>query len=142
MRLVCCMLLLLLCAANAASATEVCRYSGATSYAGRVAVETKAANVNGDTTVDVTARVNAKSFGFLDWQYLYQEIGTWRGGEIQRVGVNHRYSFAGSIRRQLWDEFDRAPSGMTAYRVQANNLEDITAKHPDSTSPALKCRPD
>ena len=120
----------MLFAAQAAPAAEVCRYSGTTSYAGSVAVETKAATVNGETSVDVAARVNAKSFGFVDWQYLYQEIGTWRDGELQRIGVNHRYSLAGFIRRQQWDVFDRTRDGLAAYRVQANSLADFQTKHP------------
>jgi hypothetical protein len=66
----------------------------------------------------------------IDWRYLYQEIGTWRGGELQSVGVNHRYSLAGSIRRQQWDLFNRTPAGMMAYRVQAKTLADFEAKHP------------
>jgi hypothetical protein len=128
MRLVC--FAMPLFAAQTVVAMETCRYSGTTSYAGTATVETKAAKVNGETTVDVAARVNARSLGFLDWQYLYEEIGTWRGGEIQRIGVNHRYSFAGFVRRQLWDVFDRTPAGLTAYRVQANSLADIQEKHP------------
>ena len=46
-------------ACHAASAEEICRYSGATSYAGRVTVETRATTANGETTVDATARVAA-----------------------------------------------------------------------------------
>ncbi len=111
-------------------AEETCRYSGTTSYSGRVNVETKAAARGGEVTVDVAARVNARSFGLVDWQYLYQEIGTWRGGELRSIGVNHRYSIAGSIRRQQWDVFNRTPAGMTAFRVQANTLAEFQARHP------------
>lgn len=68
--------------------------------------------------------------GLIDWQYLYQEIGTWRDGELQSIGVNHRYSVAGSIRRQQWDLFNRTPGGMQAWRVQAKTLDDFQAKHP------------
>jgi hypothetical protein len=117
-------------ACHAASAEEICRYSGATSYAGRVAVETKATTANGETTVDATARVAARSFGLIDWQYLYQEIGTSRDGELERIGVNTRYSVLGSIRRQQWDVFSRSPAGMTAWRAEANSLADFQAKHP------------
>jgi hypothetical protein len=120
--------LILACAA--ARASETCRYSGATSYSGHVVVESKAATTDGETTVDVTARINARSFGLIDWQYLYQEVGTWRDGELQSIGVNHRYSIAGSIRRQQWDVFRRTPDGMTAYRVQAKTLTDFQIKHP------------
>ena len=115
---------------HAVWAGETCRYSGTTSYSGRISVETNAAVVNGETTVDVAAQVNARMFGIVDWQYLYQEIGTWRAGELQSIGVNHRYSVAGSIRRQQWDVFDRTADGMTAYRVQAKTLPDFRARHP------------
>ena len=115
---------------HAARAGETCHYSGTTSYAGRVTVETRADTADGETTVNAAARVNARSFGVIDWQYLYQEIGTWRDGELQKVGVNHRYSVAGSIRRQQWDVFTRAPDGMQAYRVQAKTPEDFRIRHP------------
>ena len=111
-------------------AGETCHYSGTTSYSGRATVETKAATANGETTVDVTARVNARAFGLIDWQYLYEEIGTWRDGQLQSIGVNHRYSVVGSIRRQQWDFFKRTPAGMAAYRVQAKTLADFQTKHP------------
>jgi|HubBroStandDraft_1064217.scaffolds.fasta_scaffold20818_2 hypothetical protein len=117
-------------AVHAAWAGETCRYSGATSYSGRVSVETKATAANGETTVDVAARVSARSFGLIDWRYLYQEIGTWRDSELRSVGVNHRYSVAGSIQRQLWDVFNRTPDGMAGYRVLGTTLADFQAKHP------------
>ena len=94
-------------------ADETCRYSGTASYSGRIAVDTKASEANGETTVDVAARVNARMFGIIDWQYLYQEIGTWRAGELQTIGVNHRYGVIGAIRRQQWDVFNRTPDGVT-----------------------------
>lgn len=127
-RLACCAMTIL--ASHAVWAGETCRYSGTTSYSGRVIVETKAATASGETTVDVAARVSARSFGIIDWQYLYQEIGTWRDGELQSIGVNHRYSVAGSIRRQQWDLFRRTAQGMTAYRVQAKTLAEFRLKHP------------
>lgn len=116
---------------HAALADETCRYSGTTSYEGRVSVQTTASSAaNGGVTVDVAARVTAKSFGLIDWQYLYQEIGTWRDGELQSIGVNHRYSVLGAIRRQQWDLFRRTPGGMQAWRVQAKTLADFETKHP------------
>jgi hypothetical protein len=115
---------------HAAWADETCRYSGTTSYDGRVSVQTTATAGNGGTTVDAAARVSAKSFGLIDWQYLYQEIGTWRDGTLQTIGVNQRYSAIGSIRRQQWDLFNRTPDGLQAWRVQAKTLADFQAKHP------------
>jgi hypothetical protein len=111
-------------------ADEICKYSGTTSHSGHMMVESRAATANGGTTVDVTARVGARTFGIIDWQYLYQEIATFRGRELQSVAVNHRYSVAGSIRRQQWDFFTRGSDGMSAYRVQANTLADFRIRHP------------
>ncbi len=93
-------------------------------------METTATAIGKELTVDVTARVNARSFGIVDWEYLYEETGTFRGGELQSVGVNHRYSVAGSIRRQQWDLFQRQPEGMIAWRVQAKTLDDFRIRHP------------
>ena len=115
---------------HAIGADETCRYSGTASYSGALVVETKATARNGDTTVDVTARVNATMLGLIDWQYLYQEIGTSRDGELWSIGVNHRYSIAGSVRRQQWDVFNRTPEGLTAWRVQAKTLTDFQTRHP------------
>jgi hypothetical protein len=117
-------------ATRTAWADEICKYSGATSHSGHMIVESKASTANGGTTVDVTARVGARTFGIIDWQYLYQEIATFRDRELQSIAVNHRYSVAGSIRRQHWDFFTRGPDGMSAYRVQANTLADFQIRHP------------
>lgn len=111
-------------------AEETCRYSGDGSYSSRIVVETRATTRNGETTVDATAAVSARAFGLIDWQYLYQEIGTWRDGELRSVAVNHRYSLAGRIRRQQWDMFNRTPDGMSAWRVQGKTLDDFQARHP------------
>jgi hypothetical protein len=111
-------------------AAETCQYSGTTSHSGHVIVESKATTANGTATVDVAARVGARTFGIIDWQYLYQEIATFRDSELQSIAVNHRYSVAGSIRRQLWDFFTRGPDGLSGYRVEANTLADMRTRHP------------
>jgi len=115
-------------------AAETCRYSGTSSYSGRISVETTASAANGETTVNVAARVDARMFGLIDWRYLYQEIGVWRGGELLTIGVNHRYSVLGSLRRQQWDVFRRTEGGMQAWRVQAKTLADLQQKHPGFVS--------
>ncbi|MSP02372.1 MAG: hypothetical protein EXR07_15170 [Acetobacteraceae bacterium] len=117
-------------ASHATLAGETCRYTGTASHAGRIEVESSAATSKGETTVDVTARVSARSFGLIEWRYLYQEIGTWRRGELRSVAVNHRYSVAGRIQRQQWDVFNRTAEGMIAFRVQAKTLPDFQAHHP------------
>ena len=116
--------------ASGACATETCQYSGTTSYSGRVMVETIASSNNGEVTVNVTARLNAKSLLVFNVAYLHQEISVWRDGELRSVAVNHRYTLNGSIRRQNWDVFTRGPTGMTAYRAQAKTLTDFQDKHP------------
>jgi hypothetical protein len=95
-----------------------------------VSVATTSTRSNGETTVDVAARVDARMFGIVDWQYLYEEIGVWRDDALQTIGVNHRYAIEGSIRRQQWDVFRRGPDGLAAWRVQAKTLGDFREKHP------------
>jgi hypothetical protein len=119
-----------LLAGHTAQASETCRYSGTTSYSGQVSVTTVASTTNGETTIDVTARVSARSFGVINWGYLYQEITTSRSGELLSAAVNHRYSVAGTIQRQQWDVFTRGPDGMTASRAQAKTLAGFQQNHP------------
>ncbi len=119
----------ILLTASSARAEEVCRYIGMTSQFGNVTVQTRATASGGETTVDVATWLSARSFGFINWRYLYQEISTWRGEELRSVAVNHRYSVMGTIRRQQWDLFNRGSEGMIAYRVQAKTLSDLQAKH-------------
>ena len=61
---------------------------------------------------------------------LSQEIGTYRDGELESVGVDHRYSVEGSIRRELWGLFDRTPDGMRGARIVSTSLADLQKKHP------------
>jgi hypothetical protein len=119
----------ILLTAPSAWAEEICRYAGTTSHAGEVTVRTRVSASGDETTVDVAAWLSARSFGLINWRYLYQEISVWRADELRSVAVNHRYSVAGTIRRQQWDVFNRAPDGMIGYRVQAKTLSDFQAKH-------------
>ena len=114
----------------AAQAAEVCLYNGRTSYSGRVAVRTEAAEANGLTTVDVTARLDAEPSWFWSIQYLTEEISTWRGGELQSVAVNNRYSVNGRVSRQQWDVFTRGPDGLAGSRVQSKSLSEFRRRHP------------
>jgi hypothetical protein len=116
--------------AQAARAEEVCRYSGTTDYSGHAVVETRAAPTPDGVKVDVTANVTARELGLLDRRYLYQEIGIWRGGELREIGVNHRYSVLGVMRRQQWDLFHREQAGLQAWRLQANSRGDLEKKFP------------
>ncbi len=111
-------------------AAETCRYAGTASYSGKIEVVSTASTANGETAVDVAARVSARSFGLFSWGYLYQEIGVWRGGELQVAALNHRSIAGGKIHRQQWDVFHRTAEGMTAYRAQAKTMEDFRARYP------------
>ena len=114
----------------AARAAEVCLYEGRTSYSGHVVVRTEAAEANGLTTIDVTARLDAEVWWLWKVQYLTEEISTWRAGELQSVAVNNRYSVNGRVNRQQWDVFVRGPDGLVASRVQSRSLSEFRRRHP------------
>jgi hypothetical protein len=116
--------------APAVRAEEVCRYSGTTDYSGHVVIETRAATTPDGVKVDVTANVAARQLGLIDWRYLYQEIGVWRGGELREIGVNNRYSVLGVMRRQQWDLFHRGQAGFQGWRLEANSRGDLEKKFP------------
>ena len=113
-----------------ARAAEVCRYAGMTSYSGRAAVQAEASEAQGVTTVDVTARLDAKYLLFWNIQYLAEEISTWRAGELQSVAVNNRTIINGRPSRQQWDVFTRGPDGLLASRVQSRSLSEFRRRHP------------
>lgn len=116
--------------ASPAGAAEVCSYAGRTSYSGHVAVRTEVSEAAGLTTVRVLARLDASPSWFWDVQYLADEISTWRGGVLQSVAVNGRYSVDGRPRRQQWDVFVRGQGGLQASRVQAKTAADFRRRHP------------
>lgn len=111
-------------------AAEVCRYVGTTSHAGRVAVRAEASEAGGVTTLDVTARLDARYLWFWTVQYLAQEISTWRAGELQSVAVNNRTIVNGRPSRQQWDVFTLGPDGLLASRVQSRSLPEFQRRHP------------
>ena len=113
-----------------AGAAEVCRYAGATSHSGRVAVRAEASEARGLLTLDVTARLDAKYLWFWTVQYLAEEISTWRAGELQSVAVNNRTIINGRPSRQQWDVLTRGPDGLVASRVQSRSLPEFRRRHP------------
>ena len=121
-------------AAAPLAAAEVCRYAGATSHAGQVAVRTEVTDAGGAVTVNATLALTATTAWFFDLQYLAQEISVWRGGELQSLAVNARYAVDGRIRRQQWDVFVRGPGGLEARRVQAKTLAEFQRRHPGFAS--------
>jgi hypothetical protein len=120
--------------ARPAAAVESCTYAGTTSYDGQVSVQTIASGATNDRTVDVLARVRARSFGLLPWRYWAEEIGTWRDGAMTRVAVNNRYEFSGRILRQNWDVFTASEKGLMARRVQGKTEADFERQHPGFVS--------
>lgn len=124
------LLLVLVLTAGSAWPAETCHYSGTTSQSGHVTLDTTASTVNGETTVDVAARIDARSLLVLNVRFLHQEISVWRGDELRSVAVNHRYMVNGAIKRQQWDVFTRGKEGLAAQRAQAKTPADFQAKHP------------
>ena len=113
-----------------ARAAEVCRYAGAASHSGHLAVQAEVSEARGVTTVDVLARLDAKPGWFWAIQYLAEEISTWRAGELQSVAANNRYVVNGRPSRQQWDVFTRGPDGLLASRVQSRSLPEFRRRHP------------
>ena len=113
-----------------AGAAEVCRYAGAASYSGRLAVQAEVSEARGLTTIDVTARLQARPWWLWTVQYLAEEITTWRAGELQSVAVNNRTLVGGRPSRQQWDVFTRGPDGLRASRVQGRSLAEFRRRHP------------
>ena len=124
------MLLASLLLARAATGHEVCRYAGTTDYAGHIAVVTDVSTAGDLTTVDVTATFDATPALWPKVRYQVQELSTWRAGELRSVAVNNRYSAGDHLVRQLWDEFERGPDGVRAWRVQAKTYDEIARVSP------------
>ncbi len=117
-------------AAAPAAASEVCRYTGVTDYAGHLTLTTTATTNGGATTVDVAADFEATSMVFVHLRYLVEEISLWRDGRMQYVAMNTRNAVNGHVVRQLWDKFDRVGQTLQGQRVQGKTLADFAHKHP------------
>jgi hypothetical protein len=113
----------------AASAAEVCRFTGTTNHEGHVAVTATAEAADGMIQVDVVMAFDATTF-WTRFRYLVEEISTWRGRDMQSVAVNTRYLVGDHIVRQQWDAFQRTRDGLQARRVQAKTLDDFRQRHP------------
>lgn len=109
---------------------ELCSYAGTTSRGGRVTVQTKVQqDAAGPITVDVALRFQIEAW-FSNVEVLWEEISTWRGGELQSLGVNGRTVIDGGARKQQWDVFLRDGAALRAFRVQARRLVDFRQRHP------------
>jgi len=113
-----------------AAANEVCRYTGETNYSGHVDISADVAASDGVTKIDVTVALEMKTLIWLRFQYLVEEISTWRGGELASVAVNFRSLINNHIVRQRWDEFRSGAAGWDGYRVQSKTLAEFRGKHP------------
>ena len=121
-----------------AARAETCRFSGTTSYDGRVAVRTETTRVDDLLTLDVTVEFTVHAW-MTDYRYLGQEITTWsvgkgQNGLLRSVAVNQRSLADGGIKRQQWDVFSRTGAGLEGYRVQAKSLADFRQRHPGFVS--------
>jgi hypothetical protein len=114
----------------AASAAEVCRFTGTTDPVGQVAVTTDVAAIDGITKVSVAASFESTTMFWLHIKYLVEELSIWRAGELESVAVNSRYLVGKHVVRQQWDEFKRSADGLQAFRVQGNTLADFRRNHP------------
>jgi hypothetical protein len=115
-----------------ARASEVCRFTGTTAYAGRIEVTSTvdAPVPDGTTTIDVVVRFTATPWPFIHIRYLMEEVSTWKSNQLQSVAANSRYILDGHIVRQTWDLFDRGTDGMEAHRLEGKTLADVRRKFP------------
>ena len=114
----------------AATAAEICHFTGTTDYSGHMAVTTRVAT-NGDATqVDVATAFDSSTMFWFGVRYLLEEVSSWRNGQLESVATNTRYLVGDRIIRQQWDDFQRGAAGLQAYRVQAKNLADFRRRHP------------
>jgi hypothetical protein len=126
----------LICAFIAASyvenafAGEVCRYVGTTDYDGKVDVTTTVAAAGETTSVDVVVVFSASTMPWFPLHYLVEERSTWRGGALDDLAANTRYSVGAHIVRQQWDYFRRGPDGLRAYRVEGKTGEKFEREFP------------
>ena len=75
----------------AASAAEICHFTGSIDYDGRVAVRTNVTESDGVTRVGATAKFEATIMFLFRIHYLLEEVSTWRDGELQSIAVNSRH---------------------------------------------------
>jgi hypothetical protein len=91
----------------AASAAEICRFTGATDYSGHVAVTTRVTASAGAIQVDVAGTFDSSTMFWFGVHYLFEEVSSWYDGQLQSVAVNSRYLIGDHIVRQQWDHFHR-----------------------------------
>lgn len=113
---------------------ETCRFSGTTSYDGRLAVRANTTQADGILTLDVTIEFTVHAW-MTDYRYLGQEISTWTVGEgrsaaLRSVAVNQRSLASGNVKRQQWDVFSRNGLWLEGYRIQAKSLDDFQKRYP------------
>jgi hypothetical protein len=113
-----------------ASASEICHFVGTTDYDGKVAVTTTVAAAGDATSVDVVIVFSASTMPWFPLHYLVEERSTWRGGALDDLAANTRYSVGDHIVRQQWDYFRRGPDGLRAYRVQGKTEAKFEHKYP------------
>jgi hypothetical protein len=113
-----------------AFAGEVCHFTGTTDYDGKVDVTTKVAAAGDTTSVDVVVVFSAITMPWFPLHYLVEERSTWRGGALDDLAANTRYSIGAHIVRQQWDYFRRGPHGLLAFRVEGKTGEKFEREFP------------
>jgi hypothetical protein len=111
-------------------ATETCRFTGTTDYAGHVSVVTRAAAAGDTMRVGVALQFEATTTLWLHLRYLVEEISEWRNGALLRLDANTRYIFAGHVVRQQWDDFKLTQKGLQAYRIEGKRPAQFGLQYP------------
>src|ERR1700678_3225738 len=75
-----------------ASANEVCHFAGTTDFEGKVDVTTTVAAAGDTTSVDVVVVFSAITMPWFPLHYLVEERSSWRGGALNDLAANTRYS--------------------------------------------------
>ncbi len=119
---------LLLATTPARAAT--CTYTGTSSYNGHITATVTDTETPAGLTIDVRIRLDATPWHLWPVQFLAQELSTYRGGTLQSVAINGRWSSGGTLRRQYWDVFTPTPTGLTAQRIQVKRQADLERRHP------------
>ena len=110
-------------------AVETCRYSGSSDYNSQISVVSTAEKSGGALIVDVAASVTATQFLWVKLRYSMEERSVWRGGQLDDLAMNTRYSVGAHIVRQIWDRFQRSADGFHAWRVQGKKPAEFLSKY-------------
>ena len=109
---------------------QTCRFAGATSYDGRLAITSVRSAVPGGVLVDVKLVLDAQPLPMFHTHYLMEEISLSGAHGLAWVGVNSRYRVDAHVVRQSWDLFVREPDGLKAWRIEGKRAGQFGRQHP------------